>query len=158
MFILIHFFLHSVISVHFLRILFKGYCGSQLHPAFRQLADATSGQVIALSKKGELEQLSSLTGGSLDGYSLLSFGSNGTYRKKRSAGPSGDYLYSIPVDDSMGKMTVTVSTSRSNTNGEFKVCRVLCEQKPTSTKTKVTSHNEGVKTVDSPSKPDFVLA
>ena len=157
MFILIHFFLHSVISVHFLRILFKGYCGSRLHPAFRQLADATSGQVIALSKKGELEQLSSLTRDSLDGYSLVSFGSNVTYRKKRSAGPAGDNLYSIPVDDSMEKMTVTV-TSRWHENGEFKVCRVLCEQKPTSTKTKVTSHNEGVKTVDSPSKPDFVLA
>ena len=120
MFILIHFCLHSVISVHFLRILFKGYCGSQLHPAFRQLAEATSGQVIAVSKNGELEQLSSLTGGSLDGYSLVSFGSNVTYRKKRSAGPAGDNLYSIPVDDSMEKMTVTV-TSRWHKNGEFKV-------------------------------------
>ena len=121
MFILIHFFLHSVISVHFLRILFKGYCGSQLHPAFRKLAEATSGQHIALSKKGELEQLSYLTGGSLDGYNLVSFGSNVSHRKKRSAGPAGDNLYSIPVDDSIEKMVVTVSTTRRNTNGEFKI-------------------------------------
>ena len=99
-----------------------GYCERQrLHPAFRKLADATSGQVIALSKKGELEQLSSLTGGSLDGYNLVSFGSNVSYRKKRSAGPAGDNLYSIPVDDSMEKMVVTVSTTRRNTNGEFKI-------------------------------------
>ena len=100
-----------------------GYCERQrLHPAFRKLADATSGQVIALSKKGELElsPLSYLTGGSLDGYSLVSFGSNVTYRKKRSAGPAGDNLYSIPVDDSMEKMTVTV-TSRWHRYGEFKV-------------------------------------
>ena len=120
MFIFIHFFLHSVISVHFLRILFKGYCGSQLHPAFRQLAEATSGQVIAVSKNGELEQLSSLTGGSLDGYSLVSFGSKVSNRKTRSVGPAGDTRYSILVDDSMEKMTVTV-TSRWHRNGEFKV-------------------------------------
>ena len=44
-----------------------------------------------------------------------------SHRKKRSAGPAGDNLYSIPVDDSMEKMVVTVSTSRSYTNGELKV-------------------------------------
>ena len=131
-----------------------GYCERQrLHPAFRKLADATSGQVIALSKKGELEQLSSLTGGSLDGYNLVSFGSNVSYRKKRSAGPAGDNLYSIPVDDSMEKMVVTVSTTRRNTNGEFKIFG----------RTETNVNEDGrdvapwgsvtVKTVDSPSKP-----
>ncbi|XP_067023629.1 hemicentin-2-like [Acropora muricata] len=101
------------VTINFLT---TGYCGSKLHPAFRQLAEATSGQHIALSKTGELEQLSSMTGGLLDGYSLVSFGSNVSRRKKRSTGPAGDNLYSIPVDDSMEKMVVTVSTSRSNTN------------------------------------------
>ena len=106
-----------------------GYCGRQLHPAFRELAEATSGQVIALSKNGELEQLSSLTGGSLDGYSLVSFGSNVSHRKKRRAAPAGDKRYNILVDDSMEKMTVTVTSRRVNRgtlsrwhkNGEFKV-------------------------------------
>ena len=61
-----------------------------------------------------------MTGRLLDGYNVVSFGSNVSHRKKRSAGPAGDNLYSIPVDDTMEKMVVTVSTSRSNTNGEFK--------------------------------------
>jgi len=42
-------------------------------------------------------------------------------RKKRRAGPAGDSRYSIPVDDSMEKMVVTVSTARRNTNGEFEI-------------------------------------
>ncbi|XP_044182994.1 von Willebrand factor A domain-containing protein 7-like [Acropora millepora] len=102
------------VTINFLT---TGYCGSQLHPAFRQLAEATSGQVIALADDGELEQLNSLTGGSLDGNNVVSFGSNVSNRKKRRAQPAGESRYSIPVDDSMEKMVVTVSTARRNTNG-----------------------------------------
>ncbi|XP_015778186.1 PREDICTED: uncharacterized protein LOC107356064 [Acropora digitifera] len=102
------------VTINFLT---TGYCGSQLHPAFRQLAEATSGQVIALANDGELERLNSLTGGSLDGNNVVSFGSDVSSRKKRRAGPAGDSRYSIPVDDSMEKMVVTVSTARRNTNG-----------------------------------------
>lgn len=103
-----------------------GYCSSplnngglsDLHPAFRQLAEATSGQAIALRDDWELEQLNTLTGGGLDGDNVVSFGSNVSNRKKRSASQASYSRYSIPVDDSMEKMVITVTTSRHNTNGE----------------------------------------
>ena len=67
----------------------------------------------------ELEQLDGLTGGVLEGTNVISVGSNMSGRKKRSAGGSGDRRYSIPVDESIEKMTVTVSTTRQDTKGWY---------------------------------------
>ena len=97
---------------------------SDLHPAFRQLAEATSGQAIALRDDWELEQLNTLTGGGLDGDNVVSFGSNVSNRKKRSASQASYSRYSIPVDDSMEKMVITVTTSRHNTNGNIQLCYI----------------------------------
>ena len=101
---------------------FLGYCGSlgggdpaNLHPAFRELAEFTSGQAILLKDHWELEQLNDLTGGVMEGTNVVSIGSNASNRKKRRAG--ADSRYSIPVDDSMEKMTVTVTTTRRETKG-----------------------------------------
>ena len=65
--------------------------------------------------------MNSLTSGSLNGNNVVSFGSNVSNRRKRRARSAGDSLYSIPVDDSMEKMVVTVSTAGRNTYGEFKI-------------------------------------
>ena len=59
---------------------------------------------------GELEKVSSLTIGALDGDAIVSTGSTKTSRKKRSAGLT-DSGYSIPVDDSIEKMSVTITTA-----------------------------------------------
>ena len=60
---------------------------------------------------GELEKVSSLTIGTLDGDAIVSTGSTKKSRKKRSAGGSTDSRYSIPVDDSIEKMSVTITTA-----------------------------------------------
>ena len=96
-----------------------GSCdGRELHPAFRELAESTSGQALELRDQWELESLSTLTEGVLEGDSVVSFGSNVSNRKKRRVGRIANSRYSIPVDDSMEKMTVTVSTTR-NTRGLY---------------------------------------
>jgi len=99
----------------------QGYSGSNptnLHPAFRELAELTSGQAIELKDHWELEKLNSLTGGVLEGDTVVSVGSNLSARKKRRAGRAADSRYSIPVDDSMEEMIVTVTTTRQNTKGQ----------------------------------------
>ena len=112
-----------------------GYCRSQgysgndprnLHPAFKELAELTSGQAVLLKDHWELEQLDGLTGGVLEGTNVISLGSNMSGRKKRSAGSSGDSRYSIPVDESIEKMTVTVSTTRQDTKGWYLLHTYSC--------------------------------
>ena len=98
----------------------QGYTGNDprnLHPAFKELAELTSGQAILLKDRWELEQLKNLMGGVLDGTNIVSVGSNKSARKRRSAGGGGDSRYSIPVDESIDKMIITVTTTRLNTMG-----------------------------------------
>ena len=100
----------------------QGYSGNDprnLHPAFKELAELTSGQAIVLKDHWELEKLNDLTGGVLEGTNVISIGSNMSGRKKRSAGGAGDSRYRIPVDESIEKMIVTVSTTRQNTEGWY---------------------------------------
>ena len=103
---------------------FVGYCRSQgysgkdprnLHPAFKEIAELTSGQALLLKDHWELEKLSDLTGGVLDGTNVISFGSNLSGRQKRNVGGGGRYR--IPVDESIEKITVTVTTTRIGTKG-----------------------------------------
>ena len=63
----------------------------------------------------ELEQLSSLTIKALEGDTIISTGSTVNNRKKRSAGGLSDRRYSIPVDDSIEKMSVTITTATEGT-------------------------------------------
>lgn len=67
----------------------------------------------------ELEKLDGLTGGVLEGTNVISIGSNMSGRKKRSVGGAADSRYSIPVDESIEKMTVTVSTTKLDTRGWY---------------------------------------
>lgn len=105
---------------------FSGYCTSQgyshqdprnLHPAFRELAELTSGQAILLKDQWELEELNDLTGGVLEGTNVISVGSNMSGRKKRNTDGAVSNRYSIPVDESIEKMTISVTTTKRDTNG-----------------------------------------
>jgi len=99
----------------------QGYSGGDprnLHPAFKELAELTSGQAILLKDHWELETLDGLTGGVLEGTNVISMGSNMSGRKKRSVGVAADSRYNIPVDESIEKMLVTVSTTKLDTRGQ----------------------------------------
>ena len=104
--------------------MFKGYCHGRgyssrdprnLHPAFLDLAKSTSGLAIVFDNAGELEQVSNLTIGTLDGDVMVTTGSTKKSRKKRSAGGSNDSRYTIPVDDSIEKMSVAINTATEGT-------------------------------------------
>jgi len=102
----------------------QGYAGGDprnLHPAFKELAELTSGQAILLKDHWELETLDGLTGGVLEGTNVISMGSNMSSRKKRSLGVGGvaDSQYNIPVDESIEKLLVTVSTTKLDTQGWY---------------------------------------
>ena len=79
----------------------------------------TSGQAILLKDHWELETLDGLTGGVLEGTNVISMGSNMSGRKKRSVGVAADSRYNIPVDESIEKMLVTVSTTKLDTRGWY---------------------------------------
>lgn len=100
----------------------QGYAGNDprnLHPAFKELAELTSGQAILLKDHWELEELDGLTGGVLEGTNVISMGSNMSGRKKRSVDGAADSRYNIPVDESIEKMIVTVSTTKLDTKGGY---------------------------------------
>ena len=96
-------------------ILPSGACGGKIHPAFRKLAEFTSGQVVLLKSAEELEKLENVTRGALDGTTIISFRSSKTGRKERTSG--GLYRYRFPVDDSIETVTVSVVTNQPDTNG-----------------------------------------
>ena len=105
---------------------FQGYCNAtlkysvpgnpkSLHQAFKDLAKSTSGLAIMFNNKGELEQVTNLTIGTLEGDSIVGDGSTTRRRTKRSADGSSVSRYNIPVDDSMEKMSVTINTAAGGT-------------------------------------------
>ena len=79
----------------------------------------TSGQAILLKDHWELEELDGLTGGVLEGTNVISVGSNMSGRKRRSVGGAADSRYNIPVDESIEKLLVTVSTTKIDTRGWY---------------------------------------
>ncbi|KXJ20080.1 Hemicentin-2 [Exaiptasia diaphana] len=90
----------------------RSHCNNPSYKSFQELADATSGQVLILSNHQELLKLTGFTGSVLGGSNVISSGSNVSNRKKRRA--AGDHRYSIKVDDSIGKMSICVTTTRPN--------------------------------------------
>ena len=101
------------------RLFGVGFCYTHLHPAFKDLAERTSGQTISLRKDGELEKLNNLTAGVLDGTSTLSIGSSPGHKRKRSVKNTTPRRYNFSVDESIEKLTITVSTTRQGTNGLY---------------------------------------
>ncbi|KAL9960311.1 hypothetical protein ACROYT_G033756 [Oculina patagonica] len=103
----------SKITINFLS---TGSCnGDQLHQAFLELAEFTSGQALLLRDAAEVGKLKNVTERALEGTTIISFGSTMSARKKRSSG--GRHRYRFPVDDSMETLTISVKTSRRETNG-----------------------------------------
>ena len=101
------------------RLFGVGFCYTHLHPAFKDLAERTSGQTISLRKDGELEKLNNLTAGVLDGTNTLSIGSSPGHKRKRSVKNTTPRRYNFSVDESIEKLTITVSTTRQGTNGLY---------------------------------------
>ncbi|PFX21152.1 von Willebrand factor A domain-containing protein 7 [Stylophora pistillata] len=101
------------VTINFLT---TGFCHTHIHSAFKDLAELTSGQTISFKKDGELEKLSNLTASVLGGTSTVSSGSSVRHKKKRSLKDTTPSRYNFPVDESIEKLTVTVSTTRRETN------------------------------------------
>ena len=83
-------------------------CGTSSYKPFEDLARATCGQMLYLPSSSELKDFSSITGISLTGATCLCGGGhdNSSGKKKRSITTE----YTIPVDDSIEKIIVTVTT------------------------------------------------
>ena len=79
------------------------------------------------NNKGELEQVTNLTIGTLEGDSIVGDGSTTGGRTKRSADGSSVSRYNIPVDDSMEKMSVTINTAAGGTI--YKLAEYECVEK-----------------------------
>lgn len=75
------------------------------------------------NNEGELEQVTNLTIGTLEGDTIVSTGSNKTSRKKRSSAGLTDSRYTIPVDDSIEKLSVTINTATEGTRYLLSNCK-----------------------------------
>ena len=86
-------------------------CGNPSFKYFEDLARETCGQMLLLPSHKELKKLSTITGISLTGTTCLGNGedNNTSGKRKRSATKQ----YAIPVDDSIEKIIVTVTTQNS---------------------------------------------
>ena len=112
---------------------FQDYCGrssgsrkdpKNIHPAFLSLAKSTSGQAILFNNLEEMERLSSWTIETMQGYVIVTSGSNKKRREGRGIG-STDGWYTIPVDDSVEKMFVTINTAVEGTMGSVGLLVVI---------------------------------
>ena len=93
-----------------------GSCnGDLLHASFLELSDFTSGQALLLRNASEIEKLKNITVKDLEGVTFISMGSSMMGRKKRSSGRQSRYRF--PIDDSIETLTISVKTTRRNTNG-----------------------------------------
>ncbi|XP_031568688.1 uncharacterized protein LOC116303307 isoform X2 [Actinia tenebrosa] len=68
--------------------------------------------MLSLTSTTELKNLNGFTGSVLGGSNIISSGSNISNRKKRAALTAS--RYSIKIDDSIGKMSICVTTDRPN--------------------------------------------
>ena len=93
-----------------------GSCnGDLLHASFLELADFTSGQALLLRDASEIEKLKNITVKALEGVTFINMGSSMLGRKKRSSGRQSRYRF--PIDDSIETLTISVKTTRRDTNG-----------------------------------------
>ena len=94
----------------------KGSCsGGAPHPAFLELAEFTSGQALSLKDASEIDRLKNGTVKALEGTTIISMGSSILGKKKRSSGRHS--LHRFPIDDSIETLTISIKTTRRNTNG-----------------------------------------
>lgn len=68
-----------------------------------------------LKDAAEIEKLKNSTVKALEGTTFISMGSSLRARKKRSSGRPNQYRF--PIDDSIETMTISVKTTRRDTNG-----------------------------------------
>ena len=92
-----------------------GCSGNRIHPAFRELAEFTSGQSLLLKDAAEVERLKNVILKALEGTTIISLGSTLLKRRKRSSGEQ--HRYRFPVDDSMETITISVKTTQRDTKG-----------------------------------------
>lgn len=81
--------------------------------AFQKIAQETSGQVFRLKDETELEQLTGLTAVSLGGSAVISNAAENTSFRKRRSVSNQKKSYSIPVDDSIDTLVISVTTDQS---------------------------------------------
>ncbi len=89
-------------------------CGDPSFTSFEDLARETCGQMLRLPSSNDLKKLSTITGISLTGTTCLCSGGDisASGKKKRSATKE----YEIPLDDSIEKVIVTVTTQNTGPN------------------------------------------
>ncbi|XP_031568684.1 von Willebrand factor A domain-containing protein 7-like isoform X4 [Actinia tenebrosa] len=103
-------FLGKVVINFFTTALCRG--SSVTDSPFMQIAEATSGQMLSLTSATELQNLNGFTGSVLGGSTIINSGCNIFNRKKRAALTAS--RYSIKIDDSIGNMSICVTTDRPN--------------------------------------------
>jgi hypothetical protein len=107
------------VVINFFVVQSSGCARSADISSFQEIAQATMGQVFELKDHNELEQLEGLTATSLGGTAIVANGiHNQSARKKRSSSKTPN-SYSIPVDDSIDTLVISVTADQPTAGGDM---------------------------------------
>jgi len=120
--------------------------------SFHEIAQETMGQVFELKNHQELTQLEGLTATSLGGTAIIANGiQNQSARKKRSTSQALKSDFSIPIDDSIDTLVISVTADQPKAGGNAWSVSLTS---PTGTIAGVTTNNLDQGTVYQISKPN----
>ena len=80
--------------------------------AFNEVAKERSGQVFRLKDANELRQLAGITANSLGGTAIISTAKKNVLNRKKRSNSKQTNQYTIPVDDSMNTLVISVTTNQ----------------------------------------------
>ena len=84
----------------------------QKFQSFNDLAEESNGQELLFTNATGISKMGAITAAALDGLTTIAVGGSTVRRSKRAVGKPNK-LYNIPVDESMDKLIVTVTTVSS---------------------------------------------
>lgn len=84
---------------------------AQTFQSFNDLAEESNGQELLFNNATGISMMGSITAAALDGLTTIAVGGNTVRRSKRAVANKPNKKYTIPVDESMDKLIVTVTVA-----------------------------------------------
>jgi len=107
---------HYMIPVNFFYSTESGFCGTfESHDTFVKLLDDTQGFGLQFNSSGEIQRMGRVISTALDGTATIlevrSSGASGRIVRPHKRAPGRDKTYTLPVDDTVGKLVVSFFAS-----------------------------------------------
>ena len=107
------------VVINFFMMRTSGCASSANISSFHDIAQATTGQVFELKDQVELEKLEGLTAASLGGTAVVANVVHKQAKRKKRSTSSTSKFYSIPVDDSIDTLVVSMTADQPSAGGSM---------------------------------------